>query len=57
MATNECIPYYEPGERITGHCETAVTGKRFVAVSDNIQSGPGLNTGTAGGNIVISHCP
>ena len=54
MATNECIPYYEPGERITGHASTTVTGKRFLKVSGNIQSGPGLNTGTAGGNLQVA---
>lgn len=55
MATTECIPYYEPGERFTGHATAAVTGKRFLGVSGNIQSGPGLNTGTAGGNISVAH--
>lgn len=52
-AANECIPYYEPGTRITGHCEKAVTGKRFVDISDDIQSGPGLSATAEGGNIVI----
>lgn len=55
---NECIPFYEPGSRITGHCEAAVTGKRFVDISDDRQgpvAGAGLGTNTDGGNIVVSH--
>jgi len=57
---NECIPYYEPGARLTGHCEAAVTGKRLVDISDPPQSGGpggGLSTSTSGGNIVVSHAP
>lgn len=30
---NECIPYYEDGDHITGYCTAAVTGKTFVKVS------------------------
>ena len=55
VGDNPCIPYYEPGARITAHCEAAVTGKRFVAPSDPIQSGPELNTSVDGSNIVVSH--
>jgi hypothetical protein len=33
MPVNECIPYFEPNDRPTGYCVTAVTGKRFVKVS------------------------
>lgn len=51
---NECVPKYEPGSRITGHCEAAVTGKRFVDISDPRQSGPGLSDTAEGGNIVVS---
>lgn len=53
---NECIPLYEPGGRLTGHCEAAVVGKRFVDISDDLQGtgSPGLTTSTAGGNIQVS---
>lgn len=27
---NECVPYYEPGQHITGLAKAAVTGKRFL---------------------------
>jgi len=57
MPANECIPYYEPGSRITAHCEAAVTGKRLVDISDPVQAGgagQGLSTSIAGGNIVVS---
>jgi hypothetical protein len=30
MAQNECIPFYDDGDNITGFCEAAVTGKTFV---------------------------
>lgn len=53
-AANECIPFYEPDNRVTASCEAAVTGKRFVDISDPIQSGPLLNTGVDGGNLVVS---
>lgn len=43
---NECIPFYEPGRRITGHATAAVTGKRFVMISGNRQ---------ADGSISVSH--
>lgn len=42
---NECIPYYEPGGRLTAKCEAAVTGKRFVDISDPLSTD---------GNIVVS---
>lgn len=51
---NEAIPFYEPGQRITAHCEAAVVGKRFVDISDPAQSGPGLSSTAEGGNIVVS---
>jgi predicted transcriptional regulator len=46
MPANECIPYYEDATRITVKAEAAVTGKRFVDVSDPLSSD---------GNIVVSH--
>jgi hypothetical protein len=68
MAINECIPYYEDGEKITGSVDAGqtVTGKRFVK-SVGVQAGgpgysggpsqfPGLapdNVAQAGGNIII----
>lgn len=55
--TNECLVVYDPGEDITGHCEAAVTGKRFVKVSDPKQSGSlGLSANSLGGNVVVSPC-
>lgn len=43
MATNEAIQFYKPGMDITGHTTAAVIGKRFVAISGDRQSGPGLS--------------
>ena len=52
-AANECIPYYEPGTRITGHARAAVVGKTVATISADTQSGPGLSTTAEGGNIVV----
>jgi hypothetical protein len=54
----ECIPYYEPGDQITAHCEAAVVGKTFVAISDPRQgpAGGGLSTTGEGQNVVVSTC-
>jgi hypothetical protein len=40
MASNECIPYYDDGDNITGWCSAAVTGKTFVTVGPGDRSGP-----------------
>ena len=32
---NECIPFHEPGDRVTGKASSAVTGKTLVKVSGN----------------------
>lgn len=40
MPNNECIPFYEPGTRLTGHATVALTGKRLVQVSADIPGGP-----------------
>lgn len=33
MATNPAVPFWDEGNTFTGHASTAVTGKRFVAIS------------------------
>lgn len=54
---NECIPTMEPGDRFTGFCEAAVTGKRLVKVSDPKKvASQALSSTTDGGNIVVSPC-
>lgn len=35
---NECIPFFDEGDQITGTATAAVTGKRFVAISGNRQA-------------------
>jgi|SRR6187431_351122 len=47
---NDCIPYRKPGEDIPFHASAAVTGKRFVKISGNRQSGPGLSATAEGSN-------
>lgn len=53
----ECIPLYEAGKPITAIAEVAVTGCRFVAISDP-KKGPtidgGLSSTVEGGNVVVS---
>jgi hypothetical protein len=39
MAQNECIPYYDDGDHITGYCTAAVTGKTFVMITGNRSGG------------------
>jgi predicted RecA/RadA family phage recombinase len=54
MNDNPCIPFYEPGKSITCQASATVTGKRFVAISGNRQSGPALSTATDGGNYLVA---
>lgn len=53
MATkNQCIPYHEPGHRISARAKVAVTGKRFVDISDGIHATDGtmqVSPASAGG--------
>lgn len=43
---NECIPYKEPGGAVTAQASAAVIGKRFVAITGEIQ---------ADGSITVAH--
>lgn len=55
MPANECIPYYEPGSRITALTTEAISGKRFVKVSaDKLVGSAALSTTADGGNIKVS---
>jgi len=48
MATNECIPFKEPGKDVTAQATAAVTGKRFLAISGNILADGSLSVAHAG---------
>lgn len=55
---NECIALYDAAADVPVHAEAAVTGCRFIKVSDP-QQGPalgGLSPTAEGSNIVVSHC-
>jgi hypothetical protein len=39
---NDCIPIFEPGDRVTCHATAALTGKRFCDISGDAQAGFGL---------------
>lgn len=56
MAANECIPYYKPGADVTFQATATITGKRFVKVSGNRVSGPGLTTAVDGSNYSAAPC-
>jgi Uncharacterized conserved protein (DUF2190) len=51
---NECIPFKQPGGEITATTSAAVTGKRFVAITGNLQADGSLTVAhaTAAGRIV-----
>lgn len=52
---NDCIPYYDDADEITGHATATVTGKTFVTVSAAQQVGrAGLSTTADGGNVKIA---
>lgn len=51
MPVNECIPYFEPADRITGRCSAAVRGKRAVVIS---ASPPGGAAGTENARVAES---
>lgn len=54
---NEAIVAYDSGEDLTAYCEAAVTGKRFVAISDPKKVATlALSSAVDGGNIVVSPC-
>lgn len=48
MPANEAIPYFEDGDRLTGHCTATVRGKRFVVVSGNLQTDNNIAVAEAG---------
>src|SRR5688572_20420175 len=51
----EAINFHDPGANISGYCTSAVTGKRFVKISGNRQTGitknVSINHATAAGRI------
>lgn len=51
---NDCIPYKLPGEDFTGQVTAAVTGKRFLKISGNRTSGPGLSSTAEGSNYKVA---
>lgn len=54
MAINECIPKYEPGADLTGHCTAQVVGCRFLKISGDKQGVDYVSDDTSGGNIKVA---
>lgn len=59
MPANVCVPLFEGHKPITRRASAAVTGKTFVSVSADIQSGPAITTTALpttwdGGNIQVA---
>lgn len=52
---NDCIPFYRPGDDITIQASAAITGKRFLAISGDRTSGPGLAATAEGSNYRAQH--
>lgn len=61
---NDCIPFYESADRVTGQASAAINGKRFIKISANRTSGPGIpataqvgaSDPTEGGNYQFAQC-
>lgn len=51
----DAIRYHKPGQDITCHANVAITGRRFVAIVGNRQSGPGLSATAEGGNYLVGN--
>lgn len=51
---NECFPLFESSD-VTAQTTAAVTGKRFVDISADITSGPGLSSTSEGSNLKVAH--
>lgn len=54
MPANTCFPLFETSD-VTFQATAAVTGKRFVAISGDITSGPGLSSTSEGSNFRMAH--
>lgn len=54
-AGNLCMPYYEPGSRVTGRADGgALVGKTFVTIAANKDPGSReLDAGATGGNVRV----
>ncbi len=51
---HESVPYYFPGQNITGQADDDLTGCRFVAITDDMTADPeGLSDSAVGGTVVI----
>lgn len=55
MASNDCVPMYEPGARVTVTCSSDVTGKTFVKIGASRPHPLGLQSQAdpAGGTNII----
>lgn len=53
MAVNEAIPYWDTGDVLTCHAQTAVTGKRLVSITgERVDGNPRVGlTGAAAGKV------
>jgi hypothetical protein len=53
---NDAIPTLRPGADFTAQVTAAVTGKRFVKISADRSSGPGLAATAEGSNYKVAPC-
>ena len=50
----ECIPFKEPGKDVTGQASSAVTGKRFLAITGNLQADGSITVAHAGAGVRVA---
>lgn len=48
---NECIPFKQPGAEVTAQASAAITGKRFVSISGNLQTDGSLTVAQTGAGL------
>lgn len=53
---NICTPLFDDGEKVTGQASAAILGCRFLKISGNMPSGPGVSDAVDGGNIQVAQC-
>lgn len=46
------VPFFKPGDDLTGHCTAAVVGQKLVAISGNVQADGTYSIAQAGAGVV-----
>lgn len=54
--SNICVPLYDDGEKLTGVATAPILGFRFLKITADMPSGPGVSDAVDGGNIQVAQC-